>query len=487
VKEFFNGFFGRQSPIGQKFLDNFKFGHGKILTVPMNISLNVPEQVSEILNKFEKAGHEIYIVGGLVRDVLLKKDLYDWDFSTNAVPDEILKLFGDEAFYDNKYGTVGVKNPDGRSYEITTFRTEHGYSDSRHPDKVTWGKTLEEDLKRRDFTVNSLALKRLGDQSFEVIDLHGGLEDLKNKLIRAVGNPEERFEEDALRMMRAVRLAAQLQFSIEETTLKAIKAKASQIQHIAWERIRDELLKIMASDYPADGYLVLRNCGLGAVILPEVEQAFGVEQKSPGRHHTYDVGTHSVESLRNCQSPNPITRLATLIHDAGKVRTQKIFPDGRITFYNHEMESAKIARTIADRLRFSNEQKDLLVRLVRWHQFTVNEFQTDAAVRRFIVNVGKDNIDEMLALRTADRLGSGAKMTSWRTEEFKKRITLVQQQPFSIPDLKIDGHDVIRVKKVSPGPVVGKCLQMVFEEVVEKKLINEREVLLARLEEIDGD
>jgi len=269
--------------------------------------------------------------------------------------------------------------------------------------------------------------------------------------------------------------------------LKAIKAKASQIQHIAWERIRDELLKIMASDYPADGYLVLRNCGLGAVILPEVEQAFGVEQKSPGRHHTYDVGTHSVESLRNCQSPNPITRLATLIHDAGKVRTQKIFPDGRITFYNHEMESAKIARTIADRLRFSNEQKDLLVRLVRWHQFTVNEFQTDAAVRRFIVNVGKDNIDEMLALRTADRLGSGAKMTSWRTEEFKKRITLVQQQPFSIPDLKIDGHDVIRVKKVSPGPVVGKCLQMVFEEVVEKKLINEREVLLARLEEIDGD
>ncbi|HJZ05186.1 hypothetical protein A2634_00260 [Candidatus Amesbacteria bacterium RIFCSPHIGHO2_01_FULL_48_32] len=454
----------------------------------MTLQLTVPEQVWEILNKFEGAEYEIYIVGGVIRDILLNKSLYDWDFTTNATPEEILKLFPD-GFYDNKFGTVGIENPGERPYEITTFRTEAGYSDSRHPDKVVWGETLEEDLRRRDFTINAMALKvsqlhSFSVSQFELIDLYNGQEDLKNKLIRAVGNPNKRFSEDALRMMRAVRIAAQLQFSIEETTFQAIKASAGQIQHISWERIRDELLKIMASKFPADGYLILRNCGLGTQILPEVELAYGVEQKSPGRHHIYDVGTHSVESLRHCPSADPITRLATLVHDLGKVKTQKVYPDGRITFYNHEMESAKIAKKIAERLRFSNDQKDLFERLVRWHQFTVNEFQTDSAVRRFITNVGRENIDEMLALRTGDRLGSGAKLTSWRTEEFKKRIELVQQQPFSITDLKINGRDVMEIKKIPPGPQIGKYLQMLFEEVVEKRVENEREVLLKRLTEI---
>lgn len=446
----------------------------------MTISSTPPTQVLEILDKFEKSGYEIYIVGGVVRDMLLKRSLYDWDFTTNATPEEILKLFPD-GFYDNKFGTVGIKNEEGRPYEITTFRTEVGYSDKRHPDKVAWGSHLQEDLLRRDFTINAMAL----NNKLEIIDLYKGQEDLKNKLIRAVGNPNDRFSEDALRMMRAVRIAATLGFTIEPQTLTAIQKNADKIKHVSVERIHDELFKLMASDYPADGYLLLRNSGLGQKILPEMETTFGVEQKSPGRHHIYDVGTHSVESLRNCKSTDPVTRLATLIHDVGKVKTQKIYPDGKITFYNHEMESAKIAVKVADRLRFSKDDKEKFVKLVRWHQFTVDERQTDSAIRRIIRNIGKENLEDLLALRVGDRLGGGARETSWRLEEFKERIELVQQQPFSITDLKINGRDVMEIKKIQPGPMVGKYLETLFEEVVEKGLENEREALMGKLKSLN--
>lgn len=448
----------------------------------MRLELDIPEQVREILNRVEKAGAEIYIVGGVVRDAILGKQLYDWDFTTNATPEEILELFGDEAFYDNKFGTVGVKNREGgRQFEITTYRKEFGYSDSRRPDKVEWGKSLGEDLARRDFTINAMALSA----KMELVDPFGGQADVEKKVIKAVGNADERFGEDALRMMRAVRIAAQLGFTIEQATLQAIQANASKIKQIAVERIRDELFKLLASDYPADGYLLLRNAGLGELILPEMEKTFGVEQKSPGRHHVYDVGTHSVESLRHCKSADPVTRLATLIHDVGKARTQKTYADGRITFYNHEMESAKIAKEIAERLRFSREEEDKFIRLVRWHQFTVDERQTDSAIRRFIKNVGKENLEDMLALRVGDRLGGGARETSWRLEKYKERLVGVQKQPFSITDLKINGNDVMKVKGVKPGPMVGKYLEALFKEVVEKGLANEREVLLERLSRLN--
>ncbi len=445
--------------------------------------------VAQILLKFKKNGYEIYIVGGVVRDIMLDRPRYDWDLTTNALPEQITELFP-EAFYDNKYGTVGLPpfteaaKGQIRPIEITTFRTERGYSDNRHPDEVAWGKTLEEDLQRRDFTINAMALKQVSAAKFLVIDLWEGMEDIKAGLIRCVGNPDTRFGEDALRMMRAVRIATQLHFAIEENTFQAIKAGTSTIKQIAAERIRDELLKIMGSEYPADGYLLLRNTGLAAVILPELEGAFGTEQKSPGRHHIYDVGTHSVESLRHCPSIDPITRLATLIHDAGKVKTQRVYPDGRVTFYNHEMESERVAKDIAERLRFSNEQKDKFVRLVRWHQFTVDEHQTDAAVRRFIKNVGLQNIPEMLALRTGDRLGGGARETSWRLEEFKKRLVQVQKQPFSIQDLKISGNDVMQLKGIGPGPQVGKYLEALFNEVIDNGLPNEKKVLIEKLEQL---
>jgi len=443
----------------------------------MSLQLTAPNQVTEILEKFEKAGFEIYIVGGVVRDILLNKPLYDWDFTTNATPEQILELYPD-GFYDNKFGTVGIENKEGgRPYEITTFRTEQGYSDSRHPDKVAWGSHLQEDLLRRDFTINAIAI----NPKMELVDLHGGQEDLKNKLIRCVGDANERFGEDALRMMRAVRIAAQLQFTIEPATMQAIQENALKIGQISAERIRDELLKIMASDWAADGYLILKNSGLGKEILPEMEAAFGVEQKSPDRHHIYDVGTHCVEALRNCANPDPITRLATLLHDAGKVKTQKVFPDGRITFYNHEMESTKITEKIAERLRLSNKDKDKLIKLVRWHQFTMDEKMTDSAVRRIITNVGPEYVKDLIDLRVADRIGSGARPTSWRLEKLLARFAEVQKQVFSIPDLAIDGRDVMEIKGINPGPEVGKYLQMLFEEVVEKGLANEKEALIDKL------
>ena len=429
-------------------------------------------------------------MGGAVRDILMGKPVDDWDFTTNATPEEILKVFP-EGFYDNVFGTVGISHESAPDpYEITTFRLEFGYSDRRRPDKVEWGKNLKDDLSRRDFTINAMALalgqtKKLKNERTEkLIDPYAGQKDLKEKLIRAVGDADKRFFEDSLRMMRAVRIAAELGFLIEEKTFTAIKKNAALINQIAAERVKDELFKIIASHHPYEGMLILRNSGLMAEILPELEKCFGVEQKSPQRHHIYDVGTHLLMSLKLCKSEDPVTRFATLIHDIGKPQTMKKLTTGVITFYNHEMVSTKIAEDIADRFRFSNKEKEKLLKLVRWHQFTVSEMQTDSAVRRFIKNVGLENVEDMLALRTADRRGSGARETSWRLEDFKKRLVEVQKQPFSVRDLKIDGTDVMKELKIKPGPKVGEILETLFKEVENKKLPNEKRTLLKTLKEL---
>jgi tRNA nucleotidyltransferase (CCA-adding enzyme) len=445
----------------------------------MNIEL--PAFVQEILDKFNKKGFEIYVVGGAVRDILTNREVDDWDFTTNATPEEILKIFPD-GFYDNIFGTVGISHPSSpHPFEITTFRKESDYTDHRRPGKVEWGKTLEEDLARRDFTINAMAIKGSKDP---IIDPYGGQADLKKKLIRAVGNPDERFSEDALRMMRAIRIAGELGFTIEEKTLEAGKKNAALINQIAKERVKEELFKILSSSYPYESIILLRNSGLMEQILPEFEKCFGVEQKSPGRHHVYDVGTHALMSLKFCKSEDPIVRFATLIHDIGKPPTYKKLPTGVITFYNHEVISTKIAENIADRLKFSKKEKEKFIILVRWHQFTVDERQTDSAIRRFIRHVGKENINDMLTLRVADRLGGGARETSWRLEEFKKRLIEVQKEPFSIKDLKINGNDVMKELKLKPGPKIGEILEKLFNEVVEKKTDNNKESLLKRAKEI---
>ncbi len=442
------------------------------------MDFTLPPSVVDIINKFALKGFEIYIVGGAVRDILTGKIVNDWDFTTNATPEQILKVIPG-GLYNNLFGTVFTENPDDRDrpHEITTFRKEEGYSDSRHPDKVVWGKSLKEDLSRRDFTINALAL----DKNLKVIDEFDGQNDLDKKIIRAVGDPNERFGEDALRMMRAIRFAAQLGFTIEEKTFDAIKKNTPLIQKIAKERIKEELFKILASPHPYEGMIIFKNSGLMGEVLPELEKCFGVEQKSPGRHHIYDVGTHLLMSLKNCKSEDVVTRFATLIHDIGKPQSYKKLSTGTITFYNHEMVSSRIAENLADRLRFSKKEKEKLLILVRWHQFTVGEMQTDSAIRRFIRNVGVDNIEDMIALRVADRLGSGARETSWRTEEFKRRIIEVQKQPFSIRDLKIDGRDVMKTLGIKPGPKVGEILEKIFKEVEEKKIPNEKKALLKKL------
>lgn len=447
---------------------------------------SLPEAIKNIFSIFKKNGFEIYLVGGAVRDFLLGKKPKNFDFTTNATPEKIQSLFPN-SFYNNTYGTVSIpleiedlSSLQKTIVEITPFRKEEEYTDFRHPEKIEWAKTLEEDLARRDFTINAIAY-----DGKKIIDPHYGQKDLKEKIIRCVGDPDKRFTEDALRLLRAIRFASQLGFLIEEKTRKAIEKNSQLITKISWERIRDEFLKILKSDHPAEGVLFLRNTGLLKYILPELDVCFFIPQKSPKRHHIYDVGTHLVMSLKHCPSKDEITRFATLIHDIGKAKTfKKDEKTGLITFYNHEVVGKKLAEKIAERFKLSSKQKEKLVRLVAYHQFTVSELQTDKAIRRFIRNVGKEYLLDMLDLRVADRLGSGAKATSWRLELFKKRLIKVQKEPFKITDLKVNGYDVMMILEIKPGPKVGEVLKYLFEKVVKKKLKNEREVLLKEIEKL---
>jgi len=446
----------------------------------------MPQQAKDIITQLKVKGFEAYAVGGSVRDILMGRTTKGWDFTTNATPEDILAVFPD-SFYDNQFGTVGVKIKDNKGetqdiYEITTYRSEKEYTDHRHPDTIVWGKTLKEDLSRRDFTINAIAYD--GDT---FIDPYEGRADLKNKIIRTVGEPDKRFKEDALRMMRAVRIASELGFMIDTDTANAIKKQAELLGEISVERIRDELFRILASPYPADGIVILKNTNLLSHILPELEAAFAIQQKSPKRHHIYDVGTHSVMALKHCPSIDPVVRLATLLHDIGKVQTYHRDEHDLITFYNHEMVSTKIAKRIALRLRLSNKDTERLLTLIRWHQFSVDERQTDSAIRRFIRHVGKENLDDMLSLRIGDRLGGGAQETSWRLELYKKRLVEVQKQPFTVADLKIDGHDVMKEYECKPGPVIGNVLNQLFAEVEAGTLKNDREALLAKLKNIKSN
>lgn len=445
----------------------------------MKIKFNFPKEVKQVIKKVRSSGFEIFVVGGAVRDILMKKPVSAWDFTTSAKPDEILKIFP-KSFYNNKFGTVGLKTDIG-IFEITTFRKEGEYRDFRHPEIVTWGKTIEEDLARRDFTINAIALSPQG----EIIDPFHGQKDLEGKIVKAVGNPNKRFSEDALRLIRAVRLATQLEFIIEEKTFAAIAQNARLINNVSGERIRDELFKILESKHPADGFLLLRNTKLLGQILPELEKCFGVSQVSPQRHHIYDVGTHQIKSLEFCPSKDPLVRFATLIHDIGKPNVRRVTPNRIVTFYNHEVVGAKIAKEIANRLHLSRKQREKLVTLVRWHQFTVDEATTATAARRFIRRVGVENITDMIDLRIGDRLGGGLKeATSWRLKRFLKLVDAELNPPFSVADLAVSGHDVMNVLGIPPGPKVGKVLNQLFEEVLEDRKKNNRKHLLKRLKEI---
>ncbi len=457
------------------------------------IQEKIPSEIKSIINAFTNANYEIYLVGGCVRNLLLGRPITDWDLTTSATPEQMLELFPD-AYYNNTYGTVSIKTtiPETEHngvVEVTTFRTEQGYSDKRRPDSVVWGKTIIEDLERRDFTINAIAvdLEPKGKNLIpNIIDPYDGKKDLKSKVIRAVGNPEERFQEDALRLMRAIRFASQLGFTIEDATLKAIKRAAALLEHIAKERIHDELIKILASEFPYEGIMLLRNTNLLEHCIPELLEGAGLSQVRPGRHHTEDVYTHNVLSLKFCPSTNPIVRFATLIHDVGKPRVAGTDNNGHITFYNHEVMGAKMAYEICERLRFSKKDRQKIVTLIRWHMFTVDEHITDAAIRRFIRRIGVENVKDMLDLRIGDRLGGGTQTAeSWRLKLFKKRVEeQLAPAPFSVNDLAIDGNDIMTELRIQPSRQIGELLHKLFLEVDENMEKNNKEYLLKRLHEI---
>jgi tRNA nucleotidyltransferase (CCA-adding enzyme) len=459
----------------------------------------IPQDIIRIAKKFQTEGFRIYLVGGSVRDLLSNRQVKDWDLTTDATPEQMLKLFP-EAFYDNAFGTVGIplerltETEHEGVVEVTTFRTEKGYKDRRHPEIVAWGQTIEEDLSRRDFTINAIALdlshqNSLTYQTFltSLIDPFNGQTDLKKNLIRAVGDPDQRFKEDALRLMRAIRFAAQLGFQIEEKTLNAIIADASLLSEIAKERVHDELMKILASEYPYEGIMLLKNTGLLAYILPELLEGIGVSQSRPGRHHKDDVFTHNVLSLKFCPSTDPVVRFATLIHDVGKPRVATDDEDGYVIFHNHEMVGSKMAYDIADRLRFSKKEKEKIAKLIRWHMFTVDEHITDSAVRRFIRRIGVENVKDMMDLRVGDRLGGGTQTAeSWRLKLFKKRVEeQLAPEPFSIKDLAIDGNDVMKELNIKPSRKIGEILQKLFEEVDEDLEKNTKEYLLQKIKDLE--
>ncbi len=383
-------------------------------------------------------------------------------------------------------------------YEITTFRSDGMYSDHRRPETVTWGSTLQEDLDRRDFTVNAMAIAvdqafleelfsapqtlvgnnsiELNPEKYTLNDPHSGEQDLANHLIKTVGDPQRRFQEDALRMLRAIRFSVQLNMRIEAETYHALKTHHELLGHISFERIRDEFLKMIVSNYPKEAIELLDETGLLYYIIPELLDAKGVEQ---GGHHTTDVWTHSLDALAECPSQDPVVKLAALLHDISKPETFALV-NGLPTFYNHEILGSRKAKKIAQRLRLSNYDIDRIFILVRHHMFHYQQDHTDAAIRRFMRKVGLENIDDILDVREGDRLGSGARKTSWRLEEMKERMIEQLNQPMDVTDLAIDGTDLMRELQLQPGPVIGKLLHSLFEQVMDNPELNTKETLLEK-------
>lgn len=473
-------------------------------------SITIPTAAHQILSHLQEHGFEAYLVGGGVRDILMGNAAKDWDFTTNATPEQIVHLFPG-AYYNNDFGTVGLAHEHlleqfpalsnvshsevlgNGVYEITTFRRDFDYTNNRKPDRVEWGERIEDDLERRDFTMNSIALKMIDpikqehmhlstvEVNVQLVDPFDGLGAITSKTIVAVGKAHDRFNEDALRMMRAIRFGAQLGFSIEANTLQAIKENNHLIKNISFERIRDELLKILASQYPADGILLLLSSGLLEHIVPEMVASQSVIQ---GGRHKFDVWKHSLESLKECPSTDPVVRLATWLHDVGKPVTQRFEGPRGVTFYGHEVVGARMARDIARRLRLPKKDIDRIFTLVRWHMFTYSPEMTDAAVRRFIKRVGRENINDMMMLRIGDRKGGGSNATSWRLRELQQRIGENLYEPMSLKDLAINGSDLMEALELSPGKKVGEILNALFEEVIEEPERNNAVYLLDRAKEL---
>ncbi|MCK5413366.1 MAG: HDIG domain-containing protein [Candidatus Pacebacteria bacterium] len=447
--------------------------------------MNIPQEIQFILSEIQKSGFEAYVVGGSVRDFLLEKKPKDWDITTNAKPEEIQKIFP-KSFYNNTFGTVTVVNKNTedeslKNIEITTYRIDEGYSDRRHPDKVKFTPNLSEDLARRDFTINAMALKIKGND-FEIVDLFNGKDDLEKKIIRAVGDADKRFSEDALRMLRAVRFSSQLGFEIDKNTFEAMQKNSGLLKFVSQERIRDEFEKIILSDKAYEGVELLRTSGLLTYIVPELEKGIGVDQN---KHHTYTIYEHCALSLKHCPSKKLEVRLASLFHDIAKPQTKAgTGPDS--TFYNHDFVGAKFARKILTRLKFSNKIIDKATLLVKNHMFYYNVDEvSEAGVRRLIKRTGKENLKDLMDLRIADRLGSGVpKAKPYKLRHLEYLIEKVSKDPISAKMLKINGQDIMKILNVKPGPKIGAILKVLLSEIIENPENNTKEYLEKRIKEL---
>jgi poly(A) polymerase/tRNA nucleotidyltransferase (CCA-adding enzyme) len=453
----------------------------------MKIELNIPKDVSRITDVLKNNGFSAYLVGGCTRDIILGIKPKDWDITTNATPEQITELFP-KTFYENAFGTVTVVNEEAtdeslRNVEITPFRTETKYSDFRHPDKVEFSDKLEDDLKRRDFTINAIAYD---PNTYELVDLYGGVGDLKNKIIKAVGNPDERFQEDALRMLRAIRLATQLGFTINTETEESILRNSHLLKNISKERIRDEFMKIIMSDRPMEGITLAHRMDVLRFILPDLEAGLGVEQKGS---HIYDVWEHSLRALQHAADRGftENVRLAALLHDIGKPLTRRWDKNKKEwTFYGHEVVGERIARKVLTELKFPNKTIDSVTKLVRNHMFFTDVEQiTLSAVRRIIRNVGPELVWELMNVRICDRIGMGRpKEDPYKLRKYQSMIEEAMRQPTSVGMLKIDGETVMRVTRETPGPKIGFILHTLLEEVLENPSLNNEEYLEKRAKEL---
>jgi len=439
----------------------------------------VPKEVMLVLTSLEEKGFQAYLVGGCTRDLLRETTPKDWDVTTNATPEKIQEIFPD-SFYENDFGTVGVKteseDPRLKVVEVTPYRVEAQYSNSRHPDEVTFSDSIEDDLKRRDFTMNAIAYSPSKD---ELIDPYNGSEAIRLKRIVAVGTAEKRFGEDALRMMRAIRLSAELDFTIESETASAIAEHADLLQKVSRERVADELVRIINSDTPMQALFVAQRLGLLQHIIPELEEGIGCDQNQA---HSFDVFEHLMRSLQHAADKKYSfeVRLAALLHDIGKPKSRRKDENtGEYTFYGHEVVGARMTKKILNNLKFSKEIARDVENLVRWHMFFSDPDQiTLSAVRRMIQNVGEDHIDELLELRTCDRIGTGRpKEQPFRFRKYKSMVDEARRDPISVGMLKIDGRGVIEILGDGPGPRVGWILHALLEEVLDDPTLNTEEYL----------
>ncbi|MEI6553834.1 MAG: CCA tRNA nucleotidyltransferase [bacterium] len=474
----------------------------------------IPEYVQDIVIKLQKAGFSAYLVGGCVRDLILKRTPKDWDITTSAKPDQIIELFED-SFYGNNFGTVSVKvrlmekggvvvkkddinevekelsknedmvnknNELTEIVEVTPYRTEGDYSDGRHPNEVSFSDNIKDDLLRRDFTMNAIAYDPIKDL---VIDEYGGIKDIKDSTIKAVGDPIKRFKEDGLRLIRAVRFAAELGFMINIDTQNAIISESKGLRKIASERIRDEFDKILMSKQPALGVAMAQKLGLLRIFCPELENAVHVKQNQA---HSFDVFEHL---LRSCQCAADKNwrldiRLAALFHDIGKPPTKRGSETSDITFYGHEVVGAKMTKVILERLKYPTKTIEFVTKLIRWHMFFSDTEQiTASAVRRMIVNVGKEHIWDLLDLRTCDRVGTGRpKENPYRLRKYRSFIEEVMLDPVDVGMLKIDGNILINNLNIKAGPIIGLVLNALLEEVLEKPELNTLEYLSKKASEL---